>query len=57
VIWPQTEQTENLELIPDNGGDIQFALKTFRKLIFKMVTSVVAICAICSRHEFSDGLK
>jgi hypothetical protein len=23
VIWPQTEQIENLELIPDDGGDMQ----------------------------------
>jgi len=35
----------------------RYALETFRKLIFKMVTSVVVICAVCSRYEFSDGLK
>jgi len=35
----------------------RYALETFRKLIFKMVTSVVAIYAVCSRYEFSDGLK
>jgi len=35
----------------------RYALETFRKLIFKMVTTVVAICAKCSRDEFSDGLR
>jgi hypothetical protein len=35
----------------------RYPLETFRKLIFKMVTSVVAISAICSRYGFSDGLK
>ena len=57
VTWPQTEQPENLGLIPNNGGDLQVRFWDFRKLIFKMVTSLAAICAICSRYEFSDGLK
>jgi hypothetical protein len=32
----------------------RYAFEAFRKLIFKMVKSLVAVC---SRYEFSDGLK
>jgi hypothetical protein len=47
-LW--TEQPRNLGLFPVMVEICRYAFKAYRKLIFKMITSLVAICAIYSMY-------